>query len=411
MDYELKKNFNLFDYEFSEAPLPSKYTGECSVSVRDGTDIENSVVKKPEIVKAVICKDDLQTLNPVFSYDRNSVVTGKENFSGFVNTYGLELLYDVEFGYDGYSFEVMYRNPRELQLWVDEGDGWKVVFDRYQVGHNEDKTVALKISFEEKSQGCKSNRYMMRRIKLRTTGWFGGIIRDKTCSVVKLIKRKAPLAVFEGSSITESCNGVSDFNAYSYARILSDIYGFDYLCLAQGGTGISVPTETRPSMYQRIEGVLKAEPDVLFIEAGINDKPDKNLKECTEKYLNEIRQNLPNTFVIMLGTYHPKYMPESLEERCEKDVITSSVCKKFGVPFVEFTTGNIYGGDGRLIEKMGMPLVTGSGTAFEPDGSGTSDRYTGKANVKDHCHCNPTAYRMFAEYIRSAFNAILNSMQ
>ncbi len=411
MNYELKKNFSLFDYGFSESPLPSKYTGSCSVSVRDGTGIENSAVINPEIINAVIYKDNLQTLNPVFRYDRNSVLIGEGEHSGFVNTYGLQLLYDIEFGYDGCSFEIIYHNPRELQLWVDEGEGWKVVFDRYQVGHNDDKVVSLKVSFNEEGLGFRNDRYMMRRIKLRTTGWFGGIIIDRTCSVVKLIKRKTPLAVFEGSSITESCNGVSDFNAYSYARILSDIYGFDYLCLAQGGTGISVPTETRPSMYQRIEGVLKAEPDVLFIEAGINDKPDEKLKECTEKYFNEIRQKLPNTFVVMLGTYHPKYNPESLEERCEKDVITSSACKKFGVPFVEFTTGYIYGTDGRIIEKMGMPLVTGSGTAFEPDGSGTSDRYTGRVTVKDHCHCNPTAYRMFAEYIRSAFNAIWNAMK
>lgn len=405
MDCGLKKNFNLFDYDFLEVPLPSAYVGDYSVSVRDGMDVEKTTISNPEIIKAVIVSENLQVLNPVFRYDRNSVFSGENKSTGFVNAYGLELLYDVEFGYDGCSFEIIYHNPRELQLWVDEGDGWRVVFERYQVGHNEDKAVALKISFD------KNNGYMMRRIKLRTTGWFGGIIRDKTCSIVKSVHKKAPLAVFEGSSITESCNGVSDFNAYSYARILSDIYGFDYLCLAQGGTGISVPTETRPSMCQRIDGVLNAKPDVLFIEAGINDKPNEELKECTEAYLKEIRQKLPRTFVVMLGTYHPKYMPEFPLKRCEKDIIMSGICSQYGVPFVEFTTGYIYGIDGRVIENMGAPLVTGTGTTFEPNESGTSDRYTGRTTVKDYCHCNPTAYKMMTEYIRSAFNAILNSMK
>lgn len=408
MFYNQKKNYSVFNYDIIEKALPARYESCYSVAVRDGFDLSDTSIKNPEIIPSVLNNNDKRVLNPVFTYDRDSVHFGKDDCSEYVNAYGLELLYDIQFGYDGNSFEVIYHNPRDLQLWVDEGDGWKIVFDRFRVGRNENKVVALMISFLQ--NGNIESGYKMRRFRLRTTGWFGGIIRDKTCSVIKTINIKRPLAVFEGTSITESCNAVSSFNAYSYARILSDIYGFEYLCLAQGGTGMAKPTDTRPSMYQRIDKVLKAKPDILFLEVGINDSPDMNFKNTAEEYIKNIRDNLPNTFVIVIGAYHPKFVPKIPPERCEKDKIIGCICKKYGVPFIELITGYIYGTNGQIIADMGTPLLTGTGTVFEPNGSGTSDRYTGIENVQDGCHCNSFAYRTYSEYFRSAFNAILNDM-
>ena len=410
MDYAKKSSYSFFDYNITEKFLPIKYTGDFSLVSRNGIDLENTTIKNPEIFPCVISEGGKKILNPIFTFDRNTVRMGEGNLSDYINTYGLELLYDVQFGYDGCAFEIIYRYPRDLQLWVDEGDGWKIVIDRYRINAGGDEPTALRVAFEEESQQCESGSYKMRRFRIRTNGWFGGIIGDRTCTVVKTINRKAPLAVFEGSSITESCNGVSDFNGYSYARILSDIFGFDYLCLAQGGTGISKPFNDRPSMLQRIDGVLRANPDILFIEVGINDDANAELKKCTEEYLKTIREKLPETFVVMIGCYQPKYVPETPKQRCYKDVITSEIAKKYGVPFIELTTGYIYGVSGEIIAQMGAPLVTGNGTAFEPNGSGNSDRYTGKINVKDGCHPNPIAYKMYAEYIRSAFIAIVNFM-
>ena len=410
MDYGKKSNFTFFNYNINEHELPEKYQGEYTVSLRNGNDLEKSLINNPEYVSAVIDKDNNKILNPLFTYDRNSVHTGEGVYEKYVNAYGLELLYDVKFGYDGHSFEIMYRNPRELQLWVDEGDGWKILFENYQVGHNEDVEVSLKITFGEEG-GYDSKSYKMRRFRLRTTGWFGGIIRDKTCSIVKSISLKAPLAVFEGTSITESCNEVSPFNAYSYARILSDIYGFEYLCLAQGGTGISRPAGDRPSMLDRIDGVLKAQPDILFMEVGINDQDDDKLKNNTELYLKTIREKLPQTLVIMIGTYCPNNLPEDYAVRRKNDVITSEICKNYGIPFIEIANGKVYGANGELIADMVNPLIVGSGKCSAPDGTGTADRYTGRYGSNDGCHCNPRAYRMFAEYLRSCLNAIFNSYE
>lgn len=410
MDYSKKNNYTFFNYNISEKKLPESYTGALTISIRDGIDIEKSPLINPEMISAAVYENGEKKFNPLFGYDRDSVHFGEGNYAEYVNALGLELLYDVRFGYDGYAFEIVYHNPRELQLWVDEGDGWKIVFDKYHIGHNEDKAVALRIAFEEGASGVGNKNYKMRRFILRTTGWFGGIIREKDSSVVKSIIKKRPLAVFEGTSITESCNAVSGFNGYSYARILSDIYGFDYLCLAQGGTGMARPTASRPCMLDRINGVISVKPDILFMEVGINDQPDEKLKVATEAYLKRVRADLPETFAVMIGAYCPKYDPNSTPTSIEKDKITSSVCKKYGVPFISLVSGKVYGADGELVIDMGAPLIVGTGTAFAPDGSGTADRYIGRPTVKDGCHCNPLAYKMMAEYIRSAFNSIIDSL-
>ena len=402
-----KKKYSLFNYNITEKTLPSKYLGKTIISYTENIIPENSSVENPEFIPAVI---DDKKFNPIFSYDKNAVHTGVGDYSSYINSYGLELLYDVEFGYDGPEFEIIYHSPREFALMVDEGDGWKTVCDRYILPRNDGGYLSVKISFFD-DDAVKVPSYKMRRFKLRTTGWFGGIIKNRVCSLVKTVNLSAPLAVFEGTSITESCNLISGFNAFSYSRILSDIYGFQYLCLAQGGTGMAKPLNDRPCMLDRIDQVIKAEPDILFAEVGINDQPTDTFRKYTDEFLKIIRKKLPKTFIVMIGRYHPKFIKNDDFERAEIDVITGEVCKKYGVPFIELTTGYVYGIDGEIIAEMGAPMVYGDGAVFEPNGSGTADRYTGDEVTKDGCHCNPTAYKMYAQYIRSAFNSIINSIK
>ena len=406
--YNESKSYFL-KYPLVERPLPGKYTGSYTVSLRELSDKERCKLVNPEEIPAVLLSKDKKLLNPLFRYDRNSIKIGEGLYDKYVNANGLKLLYDVRFGYDGYAFEIIYQNPRELQLLVDEGDGWKIVFDCLQVGHNENKTVALRVAFEDADGQSSAGNYKMRRFCLRGTGWFGGIIREKACSVVRSILPDRPLAVFEGTSITECCNGVCGFNAFSYARRLSDIFGFDYLCLAQGGTGMNRPTSARPRMLDRIDCVIDSEPDIIFAEVGINDVAGDPFRAATDEYLNKLREKLPATFVVMIGSYSPKYDIQN-PPSSEKDEILREVCRKYAVPFIDISSGKVYGTDGEMAADMGAPLITGTGTVFEPNGTGTADRYTGLPTVRDSCHCNAAAYRMMAEYIRSALYAIANNL-
>ena len=404
-----RSDYKLFDYDLNERVLPARYTDQYTISTRDGADLENSSLENAEIIPVAKYINGEKQLNPLFTFDRNAIHFGNDEYSDYVNANGLELLYDVRFGYDGYAFEIIYQSSCNIQLLVDEGDGWKMVFDKYHADRKEDKLVAIRIAFEDNLSETSCQSPKMRRFILRTTGWFGGIIREKKYSVVKSIGKKRPLAVFEGTSITECCNNVCGFNAYSYSRILSDIFGFEYLCLAQGGTGICRPKYERPSMLERIDGVIKAKPDILFMEVGINDEPDEAFKNAVDEYLKTIRKELPDTFPIMIGRYSPQYDLENPPSH-EIDEINGEVCAKYGLHFISFLAGKVYGTNGEVIADMGAPLITGTGTTFDPKFDGTADQYTGRPTVNDGCHCNSKAYRMIAEYLRSAFNAIIEDM-
>jgi len=162
-------------------------------------------------------------------------------------------------------------------------------------------------------------------------------------------------------------------------------------------------------MLQRVDGVIKANPDILFMEVGINDEPGEPFRNAVDEYLKTIRKELPNTFAVMIGRYSPQYNLENPPSH-EIDEINAEVCAKYGVPFISFLAGKVYGTNGEVIADMGAPLLTGTGTTFEPKFNGTADTYTGRPTFRDGCHCNAVAYRMIAEYLRSAFNAIVSNM-
>ena len=79
MFYNQKKNYSVFNYDIIEKALPARYESCYSVAVRDGFDLSDTSIKNPEIIPSVLNNNDKRVLNPVFTYDRDSVHFGKDD--------------------------------------------------------------------------------------------------------------------------------------------------------------------------------------------------------------------------------------------------------------------------------------------------------------------------------------------
>jgi len=236
------------------------------------------------------------------------------------------------------------------------------------------------------------------------------MVYDQTYVVSKLTEGLNPLAVFDGSSITEAVNSVNPCKMLGYGRVLSDIMGWDMQNYAVGGTGIlNDNSGTKTTLRERFSNITEAEGNINIIERGVNDVSYDitAIEDEIALYDSQLSLAFPDALNIIIGTYQPREQDESTYPKpFDIDALSLASCIKYGFMFVDLLYGKIYDVDGTVVHDMGQPLITGTGRTWDLKNDGNADRFIGRNTPNDSTHCDDECYKYMAQFIA---NGLLKS--
>ena len=295
------------------------------------------------------------------------------------------------FMYDGKELCIAYRGQTRYRLLVDEGNGFEYVNEDFVLTNstNDGGYHYIHITFNEPK---------LRRIKLETMSWTGNIYYESGYSVSAIPEETKPKAYFLGSSITEG-SAVTDFEFYSWSSLLSNMLGFEWMNGGCGATGlINGSTGGRYSCANRLPlDVYPNNPDILFVGGSINDTSHNSdttsYKQLVDATLKDIKENIPETLVILLGTFH------NTSGEKKRDLINKvlrEAAKENKIPFIDYQFCTVYDKSGNVVLKDNEWID-----------SVARDRYWNMS--ADNTHPNREGHKYLAYKMAACTMAVLNS--
>ena len=308
----------------------------------------------------------------------------------------------VGFGFDGDEFEIYFIGQLKFRMLINEGNGFKYLKNDFDIqGANDGSRRYTKVKFDSAKP---------REIILEIQENFGGIAFNKIYSLYQLREERKPLAVFQGSSITES-SSVIMYKHLGYPYLISKYLNYDCINVGVGGTGYLNPGVNRTKIGDRMEtDVYYFNPDILFMEGAINDTSysvEEFTKEIDRLY-GEIKTRLPNCLVVVLGVFvpKPKYRKSTFEP---KNTALKNIALKYKYPFIDMMNGEIYDNKGQLIRKLN-DYMTGSGQVSDIKNDGNCDIYLGTTTTPDATHLNKEGHIYLANRLTSDLLEILKTI-
>lgn len=295
------------------------------------------------------------------------------------------------FMYNGKELCIAYRGQTRYRLLVDEGNGFEYVDEDFILTNstNDGGYHYIHITFNEPK---------LRRIKLETTSWTGNIYYESGYSVSAIPEERKPKAYFLGSSITEG-SAVTDFEFYSWSSLLSNMLGFEWMNGGCGATGlINGSSGGRYSCTNRLPlDVYPNKPDILFVGGSINDtsynSDTTSYKQLVNATLKDIKTNIPETLVILLGTFH------NISGENTGDLINTvlkETAKENKIPFIDYQFCTVYDKSGNVVLKDNEWID-----------SVARDRYWNMS--ADNTHPNREGHKYLAYKMAVCTMAVLNS--
>lgn len=147
---------------------------------------------------------------------------------------------------------------------------------------------------------------------------------------------------------------------YSYARITPALLGYRGRRMGLGGTGfVKAAVDGRQPYHTRFEALVAARPDLAIVQGSGNDAPCDLVKvgEATATFLNDLRDRLPDTQVIVLSCM---WAIEGREHLPALRDVTREACAAQGVPFVDalgWLRADLIGPDGAHPTVKGHAVI------------------------------------------------------
>lgn len=309
---------------------------------------ENNVVNKDAIFLFGNHKIKAENNYFIISQDKSYSITSK---SGSL---------EIAFEYDGISFEIGNRGLAKFRFRVDEGNGWKYL--------NE---IPLSVSTQNGYRTYTQIRFLSakhRKIVIETTDTVWCLRYDANYQVSPLTFDR-PLALFVGSSITEG-SAAGEFPNASYGAVCCRKMGWEYVNIGVGSRGMVTSFESKPSILESLTDITQfVNANYIFIGGSINDSgaTDKlpTLQSGIEKIVDSVRTSLPNSTIILLGTWSPQ--PDSNNSaHISTNNIVKTVALNKNCAFIDSMNAIVYDKNGNVVQN-GTTWVTGTFTHASGD--------------------------------------------
>lgn len=341
---------------------------------------EEDITSSPYKLKSVQLNGEV---NPIYT-SYNSILAGNGSNiigrNGITNdTSKIPNSYTIEFTVDCKDF--VFRSSSFFRISVDEGNGYELV--SYE-GFTEQPYAwsDFKVEFSEKKK---------RNIKIELTLAFWGVYLRDTDTISKLERESDPRALFVGTSITQGVYKYSNIcnTIVGYPNAVCNILGLECMNNGIGGTGYLTAGNFNTFYDRLVYAVENLHPDIIFIEGGPNDVDrydnDDIIAEA-ERCHAYIKENAPDTRVIIIGLYHHtgyEYLPE---KHLDLNTKLRGEALKYGIPYIDLLTGDTIAGDGTILtegyisKEDGNFYITGNGNISNKTGNGNADIYVDSDN-------------------------------
>ena len=259
---------------------------------------------------------------------------------------------EISFEYDGIAFEIGSRGLADFRFKVDEGDGWKYLDEKpLHVSTQNGYRTYTQIRFN-------SEKHRKIIIETSNTVWCLRYDAEYQVSPLTLIK---PLSLFAGSSITEG-SAANEFPMASYGNVCSNELGWEFINLGVGARGMITSTDTKPSIADAITDITQFKnAKYIFLGGSINDsgyaKAPEDYKNGVNGLIDSIKSSLPNSTIIILGTWSPQPDSGNATHRTINNLLKECAHLK-KCAFIDSINSMVYDADGNIVQK-GTPWVTG----------------------------------------------------
>ena len=365
---ELKNNSNIIQEKKINITLCNLYPVDASITVSENSQkTSTSSIENFTKIKSI----DNGVINTVYRYTNAQIckagdVYPRENYikSCSVTKDRGEIggnFFAVEFNIDCKDFEaITLGTGGSYKLAVDDGSGLKYTnADEQKISEPDGAVYLTKIVFKDKR---------IRKVRLELTNTiFGGLNIKRTDTVFPVGLPELPLACFTGSSITEG----------GYPWLISQILGLNGINVGVGSTGYLEPgLNNRLKYIDRADhDIIKPNPEVVFIEGGINDSghPIPDVVREADRLYKHIKSNLPNAKIVVIGMYWPRTPSESvlnMNKALRECALANSI------PFIDLLKGDTVLSNGTLVTEGTGSFISGTGKDGSLRNDGNADIYT-----------------------------------
>lgn len=379
--------YTIKNYKIGIQNEPTMY--ESTIETKLLEERDTPLIDNPTTISSVI---DGNT-NMFFNYFRSPMALKNNTFvtssaTDYANN-GRGGFNRIGFSTDAPAFDIFIYGIMRYRLLVNEGDGWKYVNSKNPVNIGTNDGSFRWVNFNFKTS-------LIRQFILETNDPFGGVRYNQNYSIFPLVENSKPLTVWTGSSITEG-SAVTNFQGMSFAALTSNKLGMNWINVGVGATGYlqTVAENGRKKLRDRFStDVYPLKPDLLIIEGGINDFsfPIEDIKTEVQSCINDVKTNIPNTYLVLIGVYFPSGSGYSTAD----DINTAirEIASLNNIPFIDLLKGEIIGTDGTVLIKLN-PFID-------------NNRKTTYLNLsEDQTHLNTVGHEAMKEFLTIALMNIL----
>lgn len=163
------------------------------------------------------------------------------------------------------------------------------------------------------------------------------IVQQQACQRIEALERSVraerteraahgkPLVAFLGDSYTEGQHLPSAFDGFPYAATKGS--GAAVMVDGIGGSGYTTSGPCKDdSLADRLPGVLRADPDVLVLQAGINDLTNGGQRRHIDETLDRVKVD---GRVLVLGAFEPPAADSAQVQALNRDLRASARAHHF----------------------------------------------------------------------------------
>ena len=353
---------------------------------------------------------DTGTVNDVYTSFNSQLVQVNPYFPKYHYIHGINNIvnassksanfYTIEFDIDCQEFEIklQYTGTNQFRIIVDDEYVSYNVTKESDFSGTVDKTYFYKVTFDSKKK---------RNIKIEITGVFGGVYINSNDEITKTTRKSNPKAVWIGTSITEGSAGTGS-SMYGFPNIVSSMLGLECINDGLGATGyIATADDTRYAFYDRLQyNIIDRQPEIAIIEGGINDwNYETNLiVEEADKCYKYIKENAPNTNLIIIGVFWPKGSYSDKVKEVNEELRKTALDNN--LPFIDLLNGQTIDKDGNVITDNKGPYITGTGCVVNEKNDGNADSYISS----DTTHPTIEGHEYLGNIIATEMYKILNNI-
>ena len=382
--------YTIKNYKIGIHNEPTMY--ESTIETKLLEERDTPLIDNPTTISSVIDGN----VNMFFNYFRSPMALKNNTFvtssaTDYANN-GRGGFNRIGFSTDAPAFDIFIYGIMRYRLLVNEGDGWKYVNSKNPVNIGTNDGSFRWVNFNFKTS-------LIRQFILETNDPFGGVRYNQNYSIFPLVENSKPLTVWTGSSITEG-SAVTNFQGISFAALTSNKLGMNWVNVGVGATGYlqTVAENGRKKLRDRFStDVYPLKPDLFIIEGGINDFsfPIDDIKTEVQSCINDVKTNMPNTYLVLIGVYFPSGSGYSTAD----DINTAirEIASLNNIPFIDLLKGEIIGTDGTVLIKLN-PFID-------------NNRKTTYLNLsEDQTHLNTVGHEAMKEFLTIALMNIINQI-